>query len=132
MWPMAHRAVPWCPLYTLRPIRTFTTLRSDKLMDSWRLGMSSQSRGSVSPALETPKQKCIQGVRECQQDARTRWFKAYAESRSDDARPDKDLILKHSSVHCKNFTIHKAIFDRIHHEYKVIEEGLRHEFRRTA
>ena len=70
--------------------------------------------------------------RACQQDARTRWFKAYAESRSDDARPDKDLILKHSSVHCKNFTIHKAIFDRIHHEYKVIEEGLRHEFRRTA
>ena len=45
-----------------------------------------QAYGSVSPALETPKVKS-QGVRECQQEARARWFKAYAESRSEDARP---------------------------------------------
>ncbi|CAK9014809.1 unnamed protein product [Durusdinium trenchii] len=51
-----------------------------------------QAYGSVSPLLENLKQSTAMGIRECQEDARNRWFKAYAEGRSEQARSTREQL----------------------------------------
>ncbi|CAJ1371428.1 unnamed protein product [Effrenium voratum] len=85
---LARRRADASPSTAVTPRGTLVSSLHPETHRDFHYSAKRQAYGSVSPRLchDVLKQQVARGIRENQEDARSRWFKAFAETRNQEAR----------------------------------------------